>query len=78
MCDSHLVVCVRGIIMRIMMSLVFNFYNLASIHHLIICVASFPHLQNVHMHGSEFLYRCAHSPVKFVFIDANWRPLVTL
>ena len=47
-------------------------YNLASIHHLTMCIVDFNCLQNVPTHGSEFTYRCAHSPVKFVFIDHNF------
>ncbi len=55
-----------------MMLLTFYFYNLVSIHHLTIYVVNFLYLQSVKMHGSEFPYRCAHSPVTFVFIDPNF------
>lgn len=47
--------------------LTFTFYNLNSVHHLTICVANSPHLQNVCTHGSEFACRYAHFQVKFIF-----------
>lgn len=55
-----------------MIPLTFNFYNVAYVHHLTICVTSFPCSQNVCTYGSEFLSRCAHSPIKFIFIDPNF------
>ena len=46
-------------------------YN-ASHHFTSVCVTSYASLQNDLKHGSEFTYRCAHSPVKFAFIDHNF------
>lgn len=40
--------------------------------HFTICVTNFPCLHNAQMHGSKFLYKCTHSPIKFVFIDHNF------
>ncbi len=58
-------VCEASILLIIILT--FTFYNLTSVHHLAICVANSPCLQNVRTHDSEFTYSCIHSPVMFVF-----------
>lgn len=46
--------------------------NNASHHFSAVCVTSSPFLQIDRKHGSKFTYRCAHSPVMFVFRDHNF------
>ncbi len=58
--------CPRGWTCSDAVPLMLHFYNLISVYHLI-CVANSPCLQNVRMHDSNFTYRSAHSPIKFVF-----------
>ena len=35
-----------------------------------VCIA-ISHLQNVRTHGSEFVWKCTHFPVKLVFINSH-------
>lgn len=44
----------------------------SSVNYLSICVASFCSLQTVRVHGSEFLFRYAHSHVKFILINLKF------
>lgn len=53
--------------MLISIPLTFNFYNLASIHHLTVCVANSPCLQNVHV----YVQVCTFSCQVCFFIDQN-------
>ena len=55
------------LVLILMMKWINNLYLV----HLLTSASALSHLQNVPTHGSDFVWTCAHSPFKFVYINPN-------